>query len=147
MSGTLGRVLGEALKRLRGRFRLGMVLLHGSYAKGTYVEGVSDVDLLVVSDDFEGVPVGRRLSELAELLAGLELPVEAIGLTSRELFEALREFNPLVLDALEYGKLVYGEELYRRALRELEDLKRRYKLRPIKGGWAWTEPREEKRGI
>ncbi len=132
--GSLGTLLEEAVRRIRSRYRVELIILHGSYAKGTYVEGLSDVDLLVVSDDFEGVPMGERLSSLAELLAGMEVPVEAVGLTRREFLGGLRSFNPLVLDSLEYGVPLYDRGLYREALQEFEGLKRRG-LRRIRDGW------------
>ena len=135
----LGRVLKKALKMLTSSFKVDLVILHGSYAKGTYIEGLSDVDLLVVSDDFDGIPVGERFSLLAELLSGMEKPVEAVAYTRREFLEQMRNFNPLVLDALEYGVPLLKTEFYDEALKAFEDLKRRHKLRPIEGGWAWSE--------
>ncbi len=71
--------------------------------KSTYIEEFSDVDIIVVSDDFEGVSVGERLAILAELSAGMEKVVEVIAYTRREFIKHMRDSNPLVLDALEYG--------------------------------------------
>jgi len=135
----LEEILDSILKIITGRFKVDLVLLHGSYAKGTYIEDLSDIDLVVVSDDFEGVPIGERLSILAELLAGLEKPVEAIAYTKREFIENMRSFNPLILDALEYGIPLFKTDFYDYALKEFRSLKEKHGLKPIKDGWEWME--------
>ena len=134
----LKKVLDKVLEKVASKFKIDLVLLHGSYAKGTYIEEFSDVDIIVVSDDFEGVPVGERLAILAELLAGMEKTVEAIAYTKREFIKHMRDFNPLVLDALEYGIPVFKTDFYQEVLKEFKRLKERYKLKPLKKGWAWT---------
>jgi len=134
----LKKVLDKVLEKVASKFKIDLVLLHGSYAKGTYIEEFSDVDIIVVSDDFEGVPVGERLAILAELLAGMEKTVEATAYTKREFIKHMRDFNPLVLDALEYGIPVFKTDFYQEVLKEFKRLKERYKLKPLKKGWAWT---------
>ena len=143
---TLESVLREALKRITRSFRVDLVLLHGSYAKGTYIDEFSDVDLLIVSDDFEGMPIGERFSMLAELLSGMEKAVEAFAYTRREFLENMRNFNPLVLDALEYGVPLLKSKFYDEALKEFKRLKEIYKLKPLKRGWTWTSPQGGSRG-
>ena len=66
--------------------RVERVYLFGSYKDGTQREG-SDVDLLVVSRDFEGLGLWERLGVLGAA-AGLILePIEAAGFTPREVEE------------------------------------------------------------
>lgn len=84
------KVLDKTLEKIVSKFKVDLVLLHGSYAKGTYIEEYSDVDIIVVSDDFEGVPIGERLAILAELLAGMEKTVEAIAYTRKEFIKHAR---------------------------------------------------------
>ena len=50
--------LKEGLNRLYGE-RLKGLYLYGSYARGDYKEG-SDLDILLVLDDFERAPIPRR---------------------------------------------------------------------------------------
>ena len=113
------------------------VILHGSYAKGTYVEGVSDYDIIVVSRDFEGMRMEERLSLLADAFKGFKPRIEAIGYTKEEIKREMKRINPLVLDALEYGSPIYGKESFRELKEEFEKLKRKLNLKPIKGGWKY----------
>lgn len=137
--GSLDRVLEVAVKRIAERFRVDLIILHGSYAKGTYIEDYSDVDLIVVSEDFKDIHPGIRISILAELLAGLEKPVEAIAYTKEELIREINQINPLILDALEYGKPILKTELYEEALEEFNKLKKKHGLEPMGKGWKWRE--------
>ncbi len=134
----LKKVLDRVLEKVASKFKIDLVLLHGSYAKDTYIEEFSDVDIIVVSDDFEGIPLGERLAILAELLAGMEKTVEAIAYTRREFIKHMRDFNPLVLDALEYGIPIFKTDFYEDVLKEFKRLKEKYKLKPLKKGWTWT---------
>jgi predicted nucleotidyltransferase len=64
--------------------RVERIYLYGSYKDGTQREG-SDVDLLVVSPDFEGMALWDRLGVLGAA-AGLILePIEAAGFTPEEI--------------------------------------------------------------
>ncbi|MCS7113535.1 MAG: nucleotidyltransferase domain-containing protein [Nitrososphaerota archaeon] len=85
LGGSLEKVLAEAIRRVTGRFKTDLMIPHGSYAKGTYIEGYSDVDILIVSDDFKGVDPLARIGILADLLAGLDKPVEALAYTILEM--------------------------------------------------------------
>ncbi|MCX8162364.1 MAG: nucleotidyltransferase domain-containing protein [Candidatus Bathyarchaeota archaeon] len=123
LGGSLEKVLAEAIRRVTGRFKTDLMILHGSYAKGTYIEGYSDVDILVVSDDFKEVDPLARIGILADLLAGLDKPVEALAYTRDEFLREIRSFNPLVLDALEYGIPLIKTVFYDEALKEFGKLK------------------------
>jgi len=60
------------------------ILLYGSYARGNARED-SDIDVIVVSEDFKGMNLRERL-ELLGLAAGRVFePIEAIGYTPEEL--------------------------------------------------------------
>ncbi|MEW5746215.1 MAG: nucleotidyltransferase domain-containing protein [Nitrospirota bacterium] len=60
------------------------ILLYGSYARGNARED-SDIDVIVISEDFKGMNLRERL-ELLGLAAGRVFePIEAIGYTSEEL--------------------------------------------------------------
>ncbi len=128
----LKRIL-EALREVEPQ----LVLLHGSYARGDFLEGVSDVDLLVVSERFRGVPIGERISLLAYALRRITPPVEAVGYTLDELLERIEGLDPYVLAAVEEGVVVLDEGVYPRVREKYLEVKRRYKLRRIEGGWAW----------
>ena len=83
------------------------VKLFGSFARGDYVEG-SDLDLVIVSGDWEGMNYVERLSLLYRLW---DKPVDAnfIPLTPRELAERL-ESSVTLRDASRYWVTVYRRE-------------------------------------
>lgn len=60
------------------------VILYGSFAKGSQRED-SDIDLIVISDDFEKMDLRKRLEVLGIAAVRIMKPIEARGYTSREL--------------------------------------------------------------
>jgi len=59
------------------------IVLYGSYAKGTQREG-SDIDLVVVSEDFAGKDHWERIKLLSAAIYRLWEPIEAIAMTPEE---------------------------------------------------------------
>lgn len=90
-------------------------MLFGSRAKGDYLED-SDVDLLVVSQDFEGKPFYERILAIERELRG---EAEVFCYTPSEVFATInREKVRLdVVDALEHGVPLYGSRFWE-SLRE-----------------------------
>lgn len=76
--------------------------LFGSYAKGSWIK-TSDVDLVIVSQDFEGMPFLKRLDVVnrAQWRAGIRPFIEAIPLTPNELKERA-ERSAVLRDASKY---------------------------------------------
>jgi len=72
---------GKALER-RG-VRIARMILFGSYATGKFHDG-SDIDLVVVSDDFQGRDYWQRLDILDDALLEIWKPIEATPMTSEE---------------------------------------------------------------
>lgn len=64
--------------------RVEKVILYGSFAKGTSGED-SDIDLLVISQDFRGMNLRERLETLGVAAAHIRRPIQALGYTPREL--------------------------------------------------------------
>ncbi|MEM2913599.1 MAG: nucleotidyltransferase domain-containing protein [Candidatus Bathyarchaeia archaeon] len=71
-------------------------ILIGSFARGDF-NLWSDVDILVISEDFAGSPLER--------LKSLDAPpgYQVIALTHREFKVLLRRGEPIVTEAIEYG--------------------------------------------
>lgn len=90
------------LELLSTRIRIKEAYLFGSYARGTWLK-TSDVDLVIVSEDFRGVPFLRRLDLINEVQwnARIRPYVEAIPLTPEEFEERLRE-SAVLRDASKY---------------------------------------------
>jgi len=114
-----------------------IIILHGSYAKGTYIRGLSDVDILVISKDFRDLNLHERFSLLADIFKGFRPRIEAIGYTMEELKDQMRKLNLIVLDALEYGKPIYDVGKYNQLIKEFNILKRKLELKPIRRGWKF----------
>ncbi len=91
------RVLEEARAWARGLQGPVTVVLIGSYARGDFNEG-SDVDLLVISDRFEGMKPHERIMEL-----NAPPGYEPIPLTTREFQWGLEKRKPHAVEALERG--------------------------------------------
>lgn len=62
------------------------ILLFGSYARGD-PRPESDIDVIVVSPDFNGMPARRRWNILGKAAAAVMEPVEALALSPEELEE------------------------------------------------------------
>ena len=63
--------------------RVSRLILFGSYASGNAREG-SDIDLVVVSEDFEGKGFWERIDVLSDAIYEVFQPIEAIALTPSE---------------------------------------------------------------
>ncbi len=81
----------------KDNIRISQAVLFGSYAKGTYHE-YSDIDLAVVSEDFEGISFydNKKLTK-AMLRTCIDLE------THTYLPDEFKEDNPFVKEILEYG--------------------------------------------
>jgi predicted nucleotidyltransferase len=64
--------------------KVGAVYLYGSYAHGLAHED-SDIDLIIVSIDFEGMNIRERLELLGLTSARILEPIQAYGLTPEEI--------------------------------------------------------------
>jgi predicted nucleotidyltransferase len=64
------------------------IILYGSYASGSARED-SDIDLVVVSDDFKEMDLWERLCLLGRARIGVKKPMEITGYTEEE-FEVER---------------------------------------------------------
>ncbi|MEM4418985.1 MAG: nucleotidyltransferase domain-containing protein, partial [Candidatus Nitrosocaldus sp.] len=86
----------------REGIRVKEAYLFGSYAKGTWIRE-SDIDLLIVSDDFKDIRFSDRLDVVNSLVfrEGIKPYVEAIPLTSDEFRDRL-EHSVVVRDASKY---------------------------------------------
>ncbi len=87
----------RAVKKELGSFELYLI---GSYARGDWVEGVSDVDIIVVSKAFEGVNFYERCARIRRL-APPDTPFEILCYTPEEL-ERLREESSFLREASRY---------------------------------------------
>lgn len=83
------------------------VYIFGSYAWGNPTED-SDLDILVITDKFEDLSVGKRISLATDILFDYEFPIDLIVESKKEF-----ELSQLQEDSLESyigskGVVVYG---------------------------------------
>src|SRR3990172_12460323 len=95
------------VKRVKKIIRIEKVIVFGSRAREDYLAD-SDVDLIIVSRDFEGVPFYERMDKLI-LLWESPLDLEALCYTPEE-FKMKKEEICIVKQAVEEGMVIVGGE-------------------------------------
>lgn len=100
MGGEENEEVRRFVKKLREKIRVEKVILFGSRARGDHLED-SDVDLIVVSRDFEGLPFFERMDKLI-LLWESPLNLELLCYTPEE-FERKRKEIGTVRQAVKEG--------------------------------------------
>ena len=84
MDRAVHRVIEDYRKILeRTGVRVKRIILYGSHALGLSGED-SDIDLVVISDDFGRMDLWERLTLLGQTAATLKKPIEALGYTEGE---------------------------------------------------------------
>ena len=92
--------LRKFIDRAGHAYKIHEAIFFGSRARGDYLEH-SDVDLIVVSDDFEGVFFPDRSTAMYKFWDG-SLPLEVLCYTVKE-FEKKKQMIGLVQDAFREG--------------------------------------------
>ncbi len=77
------------------------IILYGSYAKGTQREE-SDIDLVVISEDFRGKDFWERINLLSDSIYEVFAPIEATAFTPEE----WEQGNSFIIDYAEEGEIV-----------------------------------------
>ncbi len=85
--------------------QVSMVVLYGSYARGNWRED-SDIDLVVVSPDFEGRSYWERIELLGEAVYEVWEPIEAVAMTPQE----WEKGDSMIAQFAREGELVYPAE-------------------------------------
>jgi uncharacterized protein len=79
------------------------LILYGSYAKGNYREG-SDIDLVVISQDFKDKSYWERIDILSDAIYEIFEPIEAIAMTPDEWANKASS----IVDYARDGEIVYA---------------------------------------
>ncbi|MEW5814801.1 MAG: nucleotidyltransferase domain-containing protein [Spirochaetota bacterium] len=82
--------------------RVAKLILFGSYAAGAFHEG-SDIDIVVISEDFKGKNYWERIELLSDAIYEVFEPIEAIAMTPAE-FESGVSF---ISDFARKGEVLY----------------------------------------
>jgi len=98
--------LALALQRVAEALRPARIYVFGSYARGTAVRGVSDVDLLVVVGD-SSEPSYRRAQRAYSAVGAHDLPLDILVLTQAE-FDGRSSVWSLQAEVQRDGRLLYA---------------------------------------
>jgi predicted nucleotidyltransferase len=79
------------------------IILFGSFATGTFNDE-SDIDLVIISDDFAGKDYWKRIDILSEAIYEVFKPIEAIAMTPEE----WENRDSVIVDYAEHGEIVYA---------------------------------------
>ncbi len=115
------------LDRLKARIRIESAIIYGSAAKNANGQW-SDIDILIISDDFFNIPLLERIGLFIELKVG---KAEALGYTYEELKRMADKSNSLALGALIEGKPIIESEKLREKIKKMYTRKGRAWI-PIK---------------
>jgi predicted nucleotidyltransferase len=94
----------EFIRLLEKGLRLEVVILFGSHARGTAYED-SDIDLAVISPDFEGIPLARRQIMIADLSVHRPRDLSPIGYPSSEYHNPVP--HSFLQEIIRTGRIVY----------------------------------------
>ena len=79
----LAEKIDDFVRRIRSAVTVEAVILYGSYAKGTADER-SDIDVAVISPDFEGMSTWQRQDAIARATVGRGYRLAPVGFASSE---------------------------------------------------------------
>jgi uncharacterized protein len=102
-AGRIEELRAAARRAAAGMPGMQRVILFGSLVRGIPTPR-SDADLLVVVADSQHREPRDRVPQVLRALVPLPCPVDLFVLTTEELERYARERNPLVREALEYGR-------------------------------------------
>ncbi|MFA5019551.1 MAG: nucleotidyltransferase domain-containing protein [Candidatus Pacearchaeota archaeon] len=98
------KLLNEYLKKVNKKFKIDRAILFGSRARGDWVFN-SDVDLILISKDFKGVPFRKRMSEVIGYWDEY-IDLEVICYTPKE-FNRLSKMVTIAKEAKERGIIIF----------------------------------------
>jgi len=100
----LGKSIAEFARLLNERIRVECIVLYGSYANGEPNDD-SDIDVAVVSVDFEEVPLWRRQEIIATATLNRDRRLAPIGYPSSEYHDPGR--HSFLGEIIRTGRVVY----------------------------------------
>jgi len=107
------------------------VILFGSRAKGNDTEN-SDVDLCVIADDLPQEVLSRRYPAPS----GYKF-LSILGFHPDEFLTMLKDANPLILDIVTYGKIIYDNGFFKQVETSFHEVIKKYGLKRQERGWSW----------
>lgn len=128
--------LNDFVERLRRRFSVTSIVLIGSRARGDALE-TSDVDLLIVSNDFEGLSYLERLHQATR--DWMPPPsLEVFTHTEAEVRERSTTLTLHILEALDRGVILFDTGFFRALRREFKAKMRQGRVIRYRYGYAFS---------
>lgn len=111
------KIIIEFLQGLSEHVRISNVLLYGSVARGEAILGKSDIDMIIIAEEFNVAK--EEIFKLKRKIRG-KLPglVESIWMSKKEFTEAFEGLSGFILDALYEGIILYDEDGFLKNMRE-----------------------------
>ncbi|MEM4531638.1 MAG: nucleotidyltransferase domain-containing protein [Thermofilaceae archaeon] len=110
------------VEKITSVLRVDAIVLFGSRARGDY-KPWSDYDILVLAD-FEEKYLDR-IGRIFEITKDLTLNIEPHPYTLEEAIEMLKKGNPIIVDALSEGVVLYASERFSRLVEVYLELVKR----------------------
>jgi len=131
----------KLIQELIEKFDPFVVILHGSAAKGKFVDNLSDIDIIVISSKFTDVNPKDRFIQLLEAAQRHALKIEALGYTLDEFTEMIRTLNFFALDIAYYGIPLFNKDnTWETILENFDEVKKKHNLRKTPSdGWIFSE--------
>lgn len=79
------------------------IILYGSHASGTSA-AVSDIDVVIISDDFVGKSYWERIDILTDVIYAMSAPLEAVAMTPEE----WERGDSFIADFARHGEVLYA---------------------------------------
>lgn len=114
--------LETIIDKLKNRYKVYAIILFGSRARGDWMPW-SDYDLLILADFKEKYL--NRIYEILSLLSDVKLPIEPHPYTLDEAVQMLKRGNPMIIDAIEEGRILLSSREFTGVLEIYRELKKR----------------------
>ena len=102
--GAVVKIIDRFRKEIEARGVIAQkIILYGSHASGTS-EAVSDIDVVVISDDFTGKGYWERIDILTDIIYEMSAPLEAVAMTPEE----WERGDSFIADFARHGEVLYA---------------------------------------
>lgn len=115
---------------------LEFVVLFGSMARGNWSRG-SDYDLLIGLRDEDDK---RLIDRMAEFSPPVDTDIEVFPYDRGEWQRMFREYHPLLLEALEYGVVLWDRGAFADMRGTFRQWRESDRVQPWRSGWKITDP-------
>ncbi|MEM4970535.1 MAG: nucleotidyltransferase domain-containing protein [Sulfolobales archaeon] len=114
--------LARAVEILVEMFKPIAIILFGSRARGDY-KPWSDYDILIIADFDKSFL--DRIGDIFEALSNIDLPIEPHLYTLEEALNMLDKGNPIIIDSLSEGLVLYKTPEFDKLVEKLDEMIRK----------------------